>query len=186
MGPFNSPAGKYKFRRLPFGLCVSQDIFQKYMDEIIEKAGVGVDVIANDIVVHGKDELKHDDALQRLMKVAKKYGLVFRFEKCEIKKQMIEFYGLVWSKNGMKPVVKKCDDIRNRPASQNRQELPILVFAYKVFNAQSIVLIVFAQYHTNKIFSSLLSSITDQHKICDIYVFIGKILHLCRFFVIII
>ena len=29
---FNSPAGKYKFCRLPFGLCVSQDIFQKYMD----------------------------------------------------------------------------------------------------------------------------------------------------------
>ena len=56
------------------------------MDEIIEKADVGVDGIADDIVVHGKDESKHDDTLQRLMKVAKEYGQLFHFEKCEIKK----------------------------------------------------------------------------------------------------
>ena len=37
---FNSPAGKYKFCRLPFGLCVSQDIFQKYMDDVTARAVV--------------------------------------------------------------------------------------------------------------------------------------------------
>ena len=33
---FRSPFGRYCFRRLPFGLCVSQDIFQKHMDRIVE------------------------------------------------------------------------------------------------------------------------------------------------------
>lgn len=32
---FNSLNGKYKFTRLSFELSVSQDIFQKYMDDVI-------------------------------------------------------------------------------------------------------------------------------------------------------
>ena len=57
------------------------------------------------------------------MKVAQEYGLVFRYEKCEILKDSVEFYGLIWSQEGMKPDVKKCDDIRNRPAPGNKSEL---------------------------------------------------------------
>ena len=120
---FNSPAGKYKFKRLPFGLKVSQDIFQKYMDEITEKAGDGVTGIADDIVVHGKDLAAHNDALLRLMKVAKQYGLVFREEKCDIKKESISFYGLMWSSAGVSPDKRKCDDIKSRPTPKNKQEL---------------------------------------------------------------
>ena len=120
---FNSPAGKFRFCRLPFGLCVSQDIFQKYMDDILRKAGNGVIGIADDVVVHGKTVIEHNKALRNLMNAAKEYGLVFRSEKCDILKDSIEFYGLVWSREGMKPDAKKCDDIRSRPAPQNRSEL---------------------------------------------------------------
>ena len=120
---FNSPAGKYRFRRLPFGLCVSQDIFQKHMDNIIHKAGKGILGIADDVVVHGATEDEHNQALHRLMKVAKEYGLVFRLEKCEILRESIEFYGLVWSKSGMMPDTKKLDNIRSRRAPESRAEL---------------------------------------------------------------
>ena len=120
---FNSPAGKFRFLRLPFGLCVSQDIFQKYMDDILRKAGKGIIGIADDVVVFGKTVEEHNDALHRLMKSAKENGLVFRYEKCNIFEDLIKFYGLVWSKDGMKPDLKKCDDICNRPAPKNRSEL---------------------------------------------------------------
>ena len=33
---FRTPFGRYCYQRLPFGLCVSQDIFQQRMDEILE------------------------------------------------------------------------------------------------------------------------------------------------------
>ena len=33
---FNSPHGRYRFNRLQFGLCLSQDVFQLKMDMIIE------------------------------------------------------------------------------------------------------------------------------------------------------
>ena len=34
---FNTPFGRYRFLRLPFGLVVSQDVFQQRMDAILEK-----------------------------------------------------------------------------------------------------------------------------------------------------
>ena len=120
---FQSPFGKYRFLRLPFGLSVSQDIFQKHMDDIIQKAGPGVIGIADDLVVFGQSVKEHDEALNRLMHVAKQYGLVFRSEKCKTHQTSISFYGLLWSKDGMQPDPRKCDEIHNRPAPHNVQEL---------------------------------------------------------------
>ena len=34
---FNSPFGRYRFLRLPFGLNLSQDVFQEMMDLILEQ-----------------------------------------------------------------------------------------------------------------------------------------------------
>ena len=47
---FNSPQGKYTFKRLPFGLLVSQDIFQKHTDDIIRCVGHSIIGIADDFV----------------------------------------------------------------------------------------------------------------------------------------
>ena len=49
---FHSPLGRFRFIRLPFGPCVSHDIFQKKMDFILEKCPRTVG-IADDITVHG-------------------------------------------------------------------------------------------------------------------------------------
>ncbi|XP_041379666.1 uncharacterized protein K02A2.6-like [Gigantopelta aegis] len=50
---FNSPFGRYRFLRLPFGLKVSQDIFQEKMDMILEQCP-GTLGFTDDIVVFGK------------------------------------------------------------------------------------------------------------------------------------
>ena len=52
---FNTPFGRYRFIRLPFGLKVSQDIFQEKMDMILEQCP-GTTGITDDITVFGKDE----------------------------------------------------------------------------------------------------------------------------------
>ena len=99
---FNSPFGRYRFTRLPFGLCVSQDIFQQKMDQILELCP-GTVGISDDIGVFGKTEQEHDKNLLNLMKVAGEKGLVFNFEKCEIKKPSIKFFGLIFDSEGVHP-----------------------------------------------------------------------------------
>ncbi|GFO37707.1 Pol polyprotein [Plakobranchus ocellatus] len=103
---FNSPFGRYRFLRLPFGLKVSQDIFQQKMDQILEECP-GTLGISDDICVFGATEEEHDRNLRNLMEVSKKRGLVFNKDKCHIKKDRINFYGLIWDSKGAHPDPKK-------------------------------------------------------------------------------
>ena len=73
---FRTPFGRYCYRRLPFGLCVSQDLFQQAMDRILARAP-GCVGIADDVVVYGRDNTEHEKNLLQLMQVAKEEGLVF-------------------------------------------------------------------------------------------------------------
>ena len=119
----NSPAEKYRYLRLPFGFCASQDIFQKCMDDVTSIAGEGVIGIADDLVVYGKTIKEHDEALCRVLSAVIEHGLVLRLVKCVVRSEAIKFYGIEWSKDGMKPNVKKCDDLRDRLPPVNNHEL---------------------------------------------------------------
>ena len=56
---FNIPFGRYKFKRLPFGLSSSQDVFQKVMSEMFEDIE-GVEVVVDDVLIWGETENQHD------------------------------------------------------------------------------------------------------------------------------
>ena len=59
---FNTPFGRYKYNRLPFGLNLSQDIFQKKIDDTFGRLP-GCVGIADDLVIVGfkEDGKDHDD-----------------------------------------------------------------------------------------------------------------------------
>ena len=119
---FNTPWGRYRFVRLPFGLACSQDIFQWMMDQILERCE-GVIGIADDIVVHGKDDAEHDRRLHNLMRVAREHGLVFNQEKCDVKAASVTFFGTVYDKDGAHPDPKKVEAIHKIPPPEGPQEL---------------------------------------------------------------
>ena len=75
--------GCYKFLRLPFGLSLSQDVFQEYMDFLLHSLQ-GIINIADDIIVYGTDRESHDKNISSLMKRVEKYGIVFNANKCLI------------------------------------------------------------------------------------------------------
>ncbi|GFN78568.1 hypothetical protein PoB_000507400 [Plakobranchus ocellatus] len=119
---FSSPFDRYRFLRLPFGLSVSQDIFQFKMDQILEK-GEGTLGISDDVCVYGETEEEHDRNLLHLLKVCKEKGLVFNSDKCYIKQPQISFYGLIWDENGVHPDPQKCDNIEEKQAPTSVKEL---------------------------------------------------------------
>jgi len=63
---FNTPFGRYKWLRLPFGLSSASEVFQSRINQVLENIN-GVKVIADDILVYGKGDtvekaiLDHDD-----------------------------------------------------------------------------------------------------------------------------
>ena len=80
---FNSHRGRLHFLRMPFGAKMSQDVFQLWMDAILEQCP-GVIGIHDDMVIFGVDQEDHDANLTNLLNVCQKEGLVLNSKKLEL------------------------------------------------------------------------------------------------------
>jgi len=121
---FSSPASnqRYMFKRLPFGLNVSQDLFQEAMDQVLWNQP-GTLGIADDVIVHGHNDEDHDANLHSLMAKAAEKGLVFNPEKCHIHVPEVPFFGTLYSANGARPDPDRVKEINQLPAPQCKQDL---------------------------------------------------------------
>ena len=118
---FRTPFGRYCWLRLPFGLNISQDIFQDRMDQILEGLN-GVVSIADDIVVFGVSKEDHDRNLVNLMNRAAEKGLVFNSTKCHINQSSVTFFGNIYTAEGIRPDPDKVRDIQQMPSPQNKED----------------------------------------------------------------
>ena len=114
---FNTHKGCYWFLHMPFGLKMSQDVFQMWMDQITNRLP-GIIAIHDDISVYGKDTTEHDNNLLKLMQTAQDHGLVFNSNKCSICQPQISFYGGIFTVQGMKPDPVKVQALQDLPAPQ--------------------------------------------------------------------
>ena len=71
---FNMHKGRYRFLRMPFGLKMSQDVFQMRMDNITERLA-GIISIHDDICIFGKIQQEHHENLLQFMKTVQKMAL---------------------------------------------------------------------------------------------------------------
>ena len=119
----NTHKGRYRFKRMPFGAKMSQDVFQMKMDLIMERCP-GVISIHNDIVVYGVSDEDHDANLINLLNVAQIEGLVLNSKKLELKRPRVSFFGAEYSADGMHPCPKKIQGITEMtPPSIDKQQL---------------------------------------------------------------
>ncbi len=119
---FNTPFKKYCFKRLPFGLSVSTEIFQEDMDKSFQ--GIpGTFPCADDIKTQGSTEIRHDINCLETVAAAQRAGLKFNPDKCSIKKKEINYFSRVISEEAIKPDPSKVQAIIDMAPPQNKQEL---------------------------------------------------------------
>ena len=93
-----TPYGRYRWARLPFGLKVSSEIFQKRLNESLEGIN-GVICVADDIIVVGCGttkalaELDHDDNLKKLIQQCTERNIKLNNAKAEFKRDSVIFMG---------------------------------------------------------------------------------------------
>ena len=119
---FNTHRGRFHFVCFAFRLTCAQDIFQRMMDQIQDRCE-GVIGIADDIIIHGKDDAEHDRRLHKFMKVAREHGLVLNKKKCEVKSNSVKFFGCIYDKHRAHPDPSKVSTIKEMPTQQNKGEL---------------------------------------------------------------
>ena len=119
---FNTHKGCYQYLHIPFGLKMSQDVFQMGMDQITIRLP-GIIAIHNDICVYGKTREEHNTNLLQVMKTASKNGLVFNSHKCSIRQPQVAFYGAIFTPKGMKPDQTKIQALQDLPTPDNHKQL---------------------------------------------------------------
>ena len=119
---FNTHLRRYRFLHVPFGLKMSQDIFQMRMDDIVAQCP-GVLAIHDDVFIYGKDDRDHDANIINLFNMAQKEGLVFNSKKCTIKQESVTFFSRVFLAEGYSPDPEKIQGISKMTPPQTKQEL---------------------------------------------------------------
>lgn len=118
----NTPIGRYRFLRLPFGISSASEVFQRSVAQMIEGLD-GVVNIIDDLLVWGDSQEQHDQRLVKLLERARQYDLKLNRNKCKIRMTEIKYIGHILSTNGLKPDDEKVRAVVHLPPPTDRQEL---------------------------------------------------------------
>jgi hypothetical protein len=123
---FETPFGRYRWLRLPFGVSPAPELFQARMHEALRGLN-GVACIADDILISGSgadmDEAQrdHDCNLIQLLERCRSEGLKLNKDKLQLNRTTTNYMGYLLTANGLLPDPKKVDAIRQMPPPTDRQ-----------------------------------------------------------------
>ena len=119
---FNTPFGRFKFNRCPFGIKSSQDAFQPKLDEVY--AGIkNVSGIADDIIVAGETPEEHDEAMVKMLEASRRNNIGLNSEKLQFKQSSVNFFGHKITDEGIQPAEDKLQAIKDMKSPTNAKEL---------------------------------------------------------------
>ncbi len=102
---FNTPFGRYRYKRLPMGICSASEVFQRNMEDIFGHFE-GAKIIIDDMVIHDTPRnpgIKgHNKALIKVLEIARKNNITFKIKKLKVGKNEVHFTGHTLTTEGMK------------------------------------------------------------------------------------
>ena len=114
--------GRLHYKRMPFGMKMSQDVFQIHMDRILEQCPRVID-IHNDVIIYGYTWEDHDANLINFLNVCQMEGLCLSSKKLELGRDRVSFFGAIYSREGVKPDPWKIQGIEEMTALETKQQL---------------------------------------------------------------
>ena len=114
--------GRLRYKRMAFGMKMSQDVFQIQMDRILEQCP-GVIGIHDDVIIYGYTREDHDSNLINFLNVCQMEGLCLSSKKLELRRDRVSFFGAIYSREGVHPDPKKIQGIEEMTAPETKQQL---------------------------------------------------------------
>ena len=118
---FNTPQGRYRFIKMPYGITSGSEVFQHAMEHLLE--GYPCKVIVDDIIVYGKTMEEHDANLEKVMQRLQEINLHLNIKKCEFRVDQIAFVGNIFTSEGLKVDPDKVKAIKEMPTPTTKQEV---------------------------------------------------------------
>ena len=99
---FNTPFGRYRFTRMPFGIKSASEVFQKKNEEAF--AGIpGIYIVSDDIIIAAETIQEHDEILIQVLNRAKEQNITLNFDKVHLRASEVKYLGTIITHQGMKP-----------------------------------------------------------------------------------
>ena len=123
MCTFMLPFGMYRYKRLPMGLSISPDFFQKCMTQLFGDLPF-VKCYLDDIAIFSNGTYEdHMEKVSIVLQHLKEKGLQINARKCFWAQQEVDYLGFVLTPGGVKPQVRKVDAIRRIQPPKTRKQL---------------------------------------------------------------
>ena len=119
---FNTPWGKYRWLRMPFGQKVSGDVFQERLDRVLRLVPSTLG-IADDILIYENTEYRHDGTVLILCETARLNNLSLNSKKMQFKSTDCKFFRYRLTADGIEVDPKKIEAITQMEPSQNKASL---------------------------------------------------------------
>ena len=119
---FGTPFGRYRFKRLPFGIHSASEVFQAEVASIIANL-TGCINSQDDIIVWGTTREEHDARLRSVLTRIRTSGLKLNRRKCIFAATSLTFLGHTLSPEGVQPDPSKVEAIIQMPLPESKSDL---------------------------------------------------------------
>ena len=109
---FNTPFGRYRYLRLPYGVKSAPEVYHKHVASIFQGID-GVHTEMDDVIIAAKSHSQHDQALIQVLKRARENNLKLNSDKCQFGVSKLIFLGDLLTDTGIRPDPSKVSAIVN-------------------------------------------------------------------------
>ena len=117
---FATPLGRYRWRRLPFGVSPAPEIFQRKLDKCIHDLPCTTRIV-DDLLIWGEGDMveeateSHERHVEQLLERARARNLRLNADKFNFRKTEVKYAGYILTNTGHKPDPSKVQAIVEMP-----------------------------------------------------------------------
>lgn len=120
---FSTNKGHFQYKRLPFGLKISTNSFQRMLTIALAGLEWQAFLYVDDIIVFGSSITQHNRNLDSIFQRLRKFNLKLNPKKCSFLKTEVIYLGHSISGQGVKPDPSKFLVIENYPTPTNKDDV---------------------------------------------------------------
>ena len=97
---FITPAGLYRYTRVPYGLASASSLFQRMMHTIFKDVK-GVCYFQDDILIYANSQSEHDQILRMVLSKLRHHGLIVNKDKCRFGQTSVDYLSHTITSDGI-------------------------------------------------------------------------------------
>lgn len=119
---FATPFGRFRFKRLPYGIATASQLFQEVMQQIFGDIP-NVHISTDDFIIHEPDMESHNRTLIAVLQRASEKGLTFSSAKMQLAASQIKYLGHIITREGLQIDPCKVKAITDLPPPTDKTSL---------------------------------------------------------------